>query len=125
VPPAWIGWFNPAIGTIGGILAGLTGFFGPIVVPYLVALRLHKDEFVATVSLIYLCGSIALYISLWESRVLTQDEFVASLLASLPTLAGVGLGTWLRGRIRQEIFQKLLVVLLFVAGANLIRRALF
>jgi uncharacterized membrane protein YfcA len=56
---------------------------------------------------------------------LTLDRAITSLFAALPTLAGVWLGQRLRGRVPQKTFDRLLLILLFAVGLNLLRRGLF
>ena len=42
-----------------------------------------------------------------------------------PSLAGLWAGQWLRGRFDQQTFRKVLLVVFFFIGLNLIRRALW
>jgi uncharacterized membrane protein YfcA len=116
---------TPTLGVLSGIAGGFTGFFGVPMVPYLIALRLDKNQFVATIGLLYLCSTVALHVSLWDSRILTEDELLASVAASVPTLAGVWLGSRIRHRIAQETFRKLLLITLLLIGLNLMRKAFF
>ena len=48
-----------------------------------------------------------------------------SLAACLPSFVGQWVGTWVRARIEQESFRKVLLIVFFLIGLNLIRRALF
>ena len=61
VPPEWTRLLNPLVGALSGMLGGISNLFGPPVIMYLVALRLPKDEFVATVALFFLVGGVTLY----------------------------------------------------------------
>jgi len=85
-------WFTPVAGTASGFAGGLTGFFGLTLVPYLLSLRLTKEEFVATIAMLYLFGVSALYVNLYAEQVFTSTMVLISALASIPTLAGCGLG---------------------------------
>ena len=107
-----------------GFLGGLSNLFGPVIVMFLVALGLPKDEFVSAVALLFLIGSTTLYLTLIVNGLLAADEAATSFAAALPTLAGVALGQRLRDHIPQETFNRILLVLLFVIGLNLIRRGL-
>jgi uncharacterized membrane protein YfcA len=118
-------WFTPIAGTTSGFVGGLTGFLGLTLVPYLLALRLAKEEFVATVAILYLAGVSALYVTLFVEGVFTSTLLLTSCLASLPTLAGVWLGSLLRRRVPEARFRKLLVIVLFVIALNLMRQSLF
>ena len=51
-------------------------------------------------------------------------DFVASLLALIPSFAGLAIGQWLRGYINENLFRKTLAGVLFLIGLNLIRKAL-
>lgn len=124
VPAAAERWLNPAVGTVAGLLGGVSNFYGPPIAIYLVALRLSKDEFVATTAICFIAGGVPLYASLAANGVLTVEALAASALAALPVLLGMGAGMGLRRRISQAIFQRLLVATLLVVGLNLVRRGL-
>lgn len=125
VTPRMEPWLKPPIGLAAGFLGGLSNLFGPIVVIFLTSLRLPKDEFVQTTAFLFLAGATALYLMLILNGLLTLDRAITSLFAALPTLAGVWLGQRLRGRVPQKTFDRLLIILLFAIGLNLLRRGLF
>jgi uncharacterized membrane protein YfcA len=47
------------------------------------------------------------------------------LLACIPVVAGMVIGTMVRGRINEILFRKILLITLVVIGLNMIRRAVF
>jgi uncharacterized membrane protein YfcA len=53
-----------------------------------------------------------------------QRELIASSLATVPLLIGVGIGQILRTRIAQESFRRVLLVMLALLGCGLVVRAL-
>ena len=108
-----------------GVAGGMSGFLGLTLVPYLLALRLSKEQFVATIAMLYLSGVLALYATLWAADVFTGELFVASALASIPTLLGLWVGSLLRRRVPEARFRKVLVVVLLLIAANLLRQSLF
>ena len=57
--------------------------------------------------------------------VLREEHAPLALLATLPVFLGMLLGQWVRGRIDQEPFRKVLLLVLVVIGLNLIRKAVF
>ncbi len=118
-------WFTPAAGTASGFAGGLTGFFGLTLVPYLLALRLSKEDFVATVALLYLCGVSAMYLHLALIDTFTWPVVGMSAAASIPTLLGVWLGSLLRRRVSEAAFRRLLLAVLVVMALNLLRKAFF
>lgn len=116
-------YLSPAIGLAGGLCGGLTSFFGPPVVLYMVSLRLPKERFISAIAAAYLAGVIPLNASLAYYEILTGEEALVSLCALLPMFAGMALGKQLRQKLPQEIFRKTLLIVLMIIGLMLIRRA--
>jgi uncharacterized protein len=117
-------WLGVPIGFFGGLLGGMTTFFGPPVIMFLFALNLDKDAFVGTISTIYLCAAVPLAISLGLVGFMGTQEYVWSTIAAGPLLVGVLIGQWLRTRVSQSAFRRGLLLLLLVVGVRLIYRAI-
>lgn len=117
-------WLGPPLGLIGGVLGGLSSLFGPLLILYLVALRLPKDVFVAAVALLFFTGSLPLFLGLVAHGILSPHQILLSALSALPVIAGLVIGRLLRRRVSQATFEKVLFAVLIVIGLNLIRRAL-
>ena len=92
---------------------------------YFVLLRLSKEEFVQAVGLVWFAGSIPLLAAYIDNGLLNEETAWLSVGACLPAFIGLGLGQWVRKRIDQALFRKALLVMLFVVGLNLLRRAVF
>jgi len=117
-------WLSPAVGGACGFIGGLTGLFSPPLSMYLVSLRLPKEEFIAAMAMLLLCGAAPLFGMLAANGILTPDILIASTLSAVPTMLGVMVGTRLRNRISQTVFERALLVVLVVIGLNLLRRGL-
>ena len=117
-------WLTPVVGFASGVLGGITTFFGPLMILYLVALRLTKNEFVATMALLYLIGVLPLFAVLAWKGVLGAGELATSAAGTVIVLSAMAVGRWLRDRVSQELFRKALLLVLIVMGLNMIRRAL-
>ncbi len=115
---------TPAVGLIAGAVGGVSSFYGPTIFMYLNALRLHKDDFVTAIGMIYVSGAAALYGGLALHGVLDAGAVLASLAASLPVLLGLLAGRRLRHHISQRNFERLLLAILFVIGLTLITRGI-
>ncbi len=115
-------WLSPGIGAVSGLMGGISNFFGPPVIAYLIALRLEKDAFIAAVTLFFIVGGVPLYGSLAWHGVLNQKVLIASTGAAAIALAGVAIGSQLRRFVRQETFERILIGSLLVIGLNLIWR---
>lgn len=118
-------WLGVPVGFLGGVLGGMTTFFGPPIVIFLFALKLDKDEFVGTISTVYLCAAIPLAAALGMFGFMGPTEYLWSTAAAAPLLVGVLLGQWLRARISQDTFRRALLLMLLVVGLRLIYRAVF
>lgn len=125
VPPKAEIWAGPLAGTLGGILGGVSTIWGPPMTIYFVLLRLTKEEFVQAVGLVWFAGSIPLVAAFVDNGLLNGETVWLSLGACLPAMVGLGLGQWVRQRIHQALFRKALLLMLFVIGLNLLRRAVF
>jgi uncharacterized protein len=80
---------------------------------------------ISLLALIALCGTTPLYVSLILNDVLGWREVGFSALGLVPVLAGMVFGKWIRDRISQETFERVLMIALVVIGLNLIRKGLF
>ncbi len=101
----------------------MTTFFGPPLIMFLFALNLKKDEFVGTISTVYLCAAVPLAAALGVFGVMGPREFLLSSAATVPIFLGMLIGQWLRTRISHEAFRRGLLAMLLVVGVRLIYRA--
>ena len=118
-------WLGPVDGILGGILGGLTTIWGPPMMMFFVLLKLDKDEWVRTVGFVWSTGAIPLAYAYWQNGVLNEETLPLSLYACIPGLIGIVIGEMVRKHINQEAFRKTMLIVLFVIGLNLIRRAVF
>ena len=117
-------WLNAAAGVGAGVLCGLSGLYGPILITYLLAVRVPKDEFVSALALMYFLGSFALYGSLAAADVLTLEVAIVSLGGAVIIGVMILIGQRLHDRLDEERYRKLVLGLLFMIGCDLLRRAL-
>ncbi|MDX2224301.1 MAG: sulfite exporter TauE/SafE family protein [Rhodospirillaceae bacterium] len=124
-PPQRERWLNPIVGVIAGALAGLSGIYGPVLIVYLMALRMPKDDFVAALSMMYFMGSVMIAAMLAREAVITLEVLAASAVGAAIIGAMMVLGRIVRRRIDEARYRKLILVLLMVMGADMIRRGAF
>lgn len=110
--------------TVSGLVGGVSGVWGPPLVAYLVAIDLEKREAVRTQGVIFGIGAVALVAAHLRSGVLNAGTLPISAAAMIPALAGLGLGTLLHDRMPQTAFRRAMLVVLMLAGLNLVRRGL-
>jgi len=114
---------SPLVGLVSGLLGGVSSFYGPPLLMYLVALKLPKDFFISAVSTALFLGALPLIVSLWIYGAMGRQEFILSALSVVPVFAGLLVGQAIQKRMPQEVFRKGLLVILLLTGASLILRA--
>lgn len=124
IRPTWEPWLNPIVGIAAGVLCGVSGLYGPILIVYLLAQRLPKDEFVSALSLMYFLGSLPLAGGLAYADLLTWGVAGASLAGAIIIGLMILVGQRLRDRLNEERYRNLILGLLFLIGCDLLRRAL-
>lgn len=112
------------VGICAGFLGGLAGIWGPLTVIYLTALETPKKEQVRVTGVIFGVGAIVLGISHVNSGLLNAKTLPLSLFLLIPVLIGQTLGNKVQDRLDQKKFKKLTLLVLIIAGLNLIRRGL-
>ncbi|SDJ27689.1 sulfite exporter TauE/SafE family protein [Salipiger marinus] len=113
------------VGAVAGFLGGLSGVWGPPFVAYLTALDTDKRDQLRVQGVAYGLGAVSLVGAHVASGVLTAQTAVFSAAMLLPALVGMGLGGLVHDRIDQAMFRRLTLLVLLVAGLNLLRRAIF
>jgi uncharacterized membrane protein YfcA len=107
------------IGFGSGILGGLSTFYGPPMLAYLVAVDLPKEKFVRTVSTMYFIGSFPLYGSLIYYGFATKEDLIFSLILIIPAFISQQIGTKIRDKINHKQFRNLVLFTLIVLGISL------
>lgn len=113
------------IGAFAGFIGGLSGVWGPPVVAYLTAMNTEKRDQMRIQGVIYGLGAVALTFAHILSGVFDRAGAVFSAALIVPAVLGMWLGGKVQDRIDQRAFKRATLVVLLVAAANLIRRALF
>jgi len=111
------------MGALAGLFGGLSGIWGPPTVAMLIARGTEKTEQMRVQGVIYGLGAVALLGAHLASGVMRAETVPFSALLCLPALAGMALGLWIQDRVSQSAFRILTLLVLLLAGANLIRRA--
>lgn len=122
--PAQERWVAPLMGLCSGFTGGVSSFFGTPIAIYLFLLGLKKDDFVAAIGVTYAYGGIVLLITLWAFGVLGLELTGWSLVATPAVFVGMWLGQQLRKKLNADAFRIVVLAVLFIAGVNMLRRAL-
>lgn len=125
VPPEKRKRVELGVGAFAGSIGGFSGVWGPPTVLYLTALNVPKVEHVRVQGVVYSSGAVALTLAHLNSGVLNAPGLALSALLILPAVAGMALGMIIQARLDQEKFRLAILIVLTLAGLNLVRRALF
>ena len=112
------------IGFGSGILGGLSTFYGPPMLAYLVAVDLPKENFVRTVSTMYFIGSFPLYGSLIYYGFATKEDLIFSLILIIPAFIAQQVGTKIRDKFNQKQFRICILITLIILGFSLLVKTL-
>jgi len=91
---------------------------------FLIALDLPKILHVRALGLALLTGSAVLVPAHLTSGILNATTLPFSLAMCLPMIAGMKIGVACQDRMEQNLFRKMALAVLCVAGLNLLRRGL-
>ena len=115
---------NHAIGIPCGIGAGITSTFahgaGPLVSVFLIPQRLPKEIFVGTTVLVFTCINWIKMPFFVAQGIITRETLLMGLYYFALVPLGVWLGVWLNRRFSERMFLKVVYVLVFLAGLQLI-----
>ena len=125
VPAHRRGLATVLFGALAGILGGFSAVFGPPTVAYLISLDTEKVEQVRVQGLMFSLGNVILFGAHLRSGVLNADTIPFSVLMLLPAFAGMWLGFRMQDRLNRDQFLRVTLVVLLIAGLNLVRRAFF
>ena len=110
------------IGAVAGFFGGISGVWGPPTVALLTAMDTEKNEQMRVQGVIYGTGALALVGAHLASGVLNADTAPMSALLALTAAFGIWVGFQIQDRIDQTAFRKLTLIVLLIAGLNLVRR---
>jgi hypothetical protein len=112
------------VGLATGMVNGVPGSQVLPVTPFLMSLRVPPELMVMTLNLSFTLSSVAMAAGLASLGILNAETGTVSLAGVAVAIAGVRAGTALRRRLADEVFRVGVLLVLGVAGAALILRAL-
>ena len=108
------------IGFFSGILGGLTTFYAPPIITFLISINLDKEFFIRTTATMYFFASIPLYSSMVYHGLGNYYDLTISLILVIPAIVGQFFGSKVRKKMSNEIFQKLVLIILIIIGFTLL-----
>ena len=122
--PANVPMVEAAVGAFAGFTGGLSGIWGPPTVAYLTAIDTPKADQVRVQGVIYGLGAVALFLAHIQTGIMRTETVPFSLALVVPAVIGMRIGFAYQDKIAQATFKRLTLIVLLVAGLNLIRRGL-
>lgn len=111
-------------GLAAGIVGGLAGVWGTPTLMLLMSMKLSKQETVRAFGVVFTLGCIPFIIGHMITGVLNAETATVSAALLLPTALGMWLGQQVQDRLDAEVLKRWILIVLLVAGANFVRRAL-
>jgi uncharacterized membrane protein YfcA len=115
---------SPPVGLVAGVLQGSTGVSGPLLSTYLHAFRLDKETYVLSVTTMFLVFSIVQTVALTTLGLYTEARLGESLLALVPIMIMLPIGTRLTHTLSRRAFDLMILAVLVASGARLVYGAL-
>ncbi|WMS44060.1 sulfite exporter TauE/SafE family protein [Acuticoccus sp. MNP-M23] len=124
IPPSGKVYAEFGLGGFSGFVGGMSGVWGPPTVLYLTALDTPKVEQMRVQGIIYGLAAVVLCAAHINSGVLTLATAPLSAVLLIPAMLGIAVGFRMSDALDQVKFRKATLVVLVVAGLNLIRRGI-
>lgn len=112
------------LGIVAGFYGGISGVWGPPLIAFLLSAGVEKTENVRVQGVVYLIGGGTLLLAHLQSGVLNAQTLPLSIFMVIPAMLGMWAGFRLQDRLDQITFRRWTLIVLALAGMNLIRRAL-
>jgi uncharacterized membrane protein YfcA len=109
-----------AIGVVAGFITLIANAAGPLMVIYLVAMRLPKMQFVGTAAVFFMVLNLFKVPFMVNLGLITPQSFEFNLMLAPAVLLGAFAGRWLLMHINQQLFENLVLGFSAVAGLLLI-----
>ena len=117
-------WSEWIAGLFSGVMGGLTGNWGSTTVLYLLATDVPRAQQGVVQGVIYGLGSFMLLVAHLKSGILNLDTAPFSAALLIPSMLGMWVGFAVQDRLPAVAFKRAILIVLLVAGANLIRKGL-
>ena len=116
-------WLSPPVGLVNGMINGATGVFVIPSVPYLNSLRLEREELIQVIGIHALVCPLALGCALALQGEFHTGLAATSVVALLPSLAGMYAGQRLRRRLNPDVFRRCFFAGLIGLGGYMVLRS--
>lgn len=117
-------WLGPVLGSVNGVLTGMTGSFVMPGVMFLQAIGLPRDTLIQAMGMLFTASTVALAVALGGNNLLTVELGILSGLGVIPALIGMVIGQRIRKMLSEENFRRVFFMSLLVLGLYIVAGAL-
>lgn len=114
--------WGTAVGLASGLMGGVSSLAGPLIISYLMSMRLPRETFVGCISVIYLAAALPLYAALLLHGKVVAEDIAWSAAALAPMWVGLTLGRLFRHRLGEIAFRRVLLTFLIAVCIALLLR---
>lgn len=107
------------VGLLSGFINGVTGSQIMPIMPYLLSIKMDRDLFIQSINCAFTINTLIMLIGLGRIGLLTRPVMYLSAGGILPVALGVFLGGQIRKRVTENIYRKMVFILLITIGINL------
>jgi uncharacterized membrane protein YfcA len=115
-------WASALVGGLSGLIGGVSSLTGPIIITYLMSLKLQREEFVGCISIIYLAAATPMYLAMYGYGRMETTDLLGSVIGLLPMALGLAAGKRLRTRLSEQAFRRVLYAFLLLLSILLVVR---
>ncbi len=116
-------WIGPLVGSVSGILTGMTGTFVVPGVWFLLAIGLSRDMLIQAMGMLFTVSTFSLAVAMQGNDLLTIELGTLSAVALLPAIIGMVLGLRIRQWLSEQLFRRIFFISLLMLGAYIIANA--
>lgn len=113
-------WFAPTVGVLAGFTTLVANAAGPLMIIYLLAMRLPKMEFMGTGAVFFLLLNLFKVPFMAELGLINPSSLMLNLWLAPAVLVGGWVGRGVLRRIDQRLFENLALLLSAAAGVRLL-----
>lgn len=107
------------VGFLSGLVNGATGSQIMPIMPYLLSIKMDRALFVQTINCAFTLNTLVMILGLGKLGLVTRPVIYLSAGGILPVALGIFLGGRIRKKISEEIYRKMVFILLIALGINL------
>jgi uncharacterized protein len=113
-------WFGPLMGILAGFTTIVSNAAGPLMVIYLLAMRLPKMEYMGTMAVFFLTLNLFKAPFMIWLGLITPSTLLLNAELAPAVIVGTLLGKWLLKHFNQRAFENIALGLTFAAGLNML-----